>query len=67
MTPKEYEQFKKHFGDKSDAILFHLYKKGNLNEIKRTKIFGTVRTSQNLGGSVGNRESSSKIIPPKSI
>ena len=61
---KEYEQFLEKFGENANLILLHTLKiqKGKLDETKRAKILGTLRTGKNDSGSLGIGGKTSKTV-----
>jgi hypothetical protein len=62
---KEYKDFVDAFGSRADIILMYAFQKekGHLDETKRTKILGTLRTGKNDSRGLGIRSETSKTVP----
>lgn len=61
---KEYQEFVKHYGKNADLFLLHIMQqqKGKLNETKRAKILGTLRTGKDDSGSIRDGNPPSKVV-----
>ena len=66
---KEFDQLEKLYGKEVayNMILLIAKHKGNTNEIKRAALSGTLRTSKNSSGGIGNRIQTGKTISTNKI